>query len=77
MAGVQESVLALQERLANEQKLVHLIDRIHSAKSLDSIYGLDREAIKAMRRWEFRPGTKEGRPVAAQVSVEMTFNLKE
>jgi len=38
MAGVQESVLALQERLANEQKLVHLIDRIHSAKSLDSIF---------------------------------------
>jgi type II secretory ATPase GspE/PulE/Tfp pilus assembly ATPase PilB-like protein/GAF domain-containing protein len=34
----QESVLVLQERLANEQKLVHLIDRIHSAKSLDSIF---------------------------------------
>jgi type II secretory ATPase GspE/PulE/Tfp pilus assembly ATPase PilB-like protein len=31
-------VLVLQERLANEQKLVHLIDRIHSAKSLDSIF---------------------------------------
>jgi type II secretory ATPase GspE/PulE/Tfp pilus assembly ATPase PilB-like protein len=36
--AVQESVLALQERLANEQRLVHLIDRIHSAKSLDSIF---------------------------------------
>ncbi len=36
--AVQESVLVLQERLANEQKLVHLIDRIHSAKSLDSIF---------------------------------------
>ncbi|MGH7355142.1 MAG: ATPase, T2SS/T4P/T4SS family [Candidatus Rokuibacteriota bacterium] len=36
--AVQESVLALQERLANEQKLVHVIDRIHSAKSLDSIF---------------------------------------
>jgi len=35
---VQESVRALQERLANEQRLVHLIDRIHSAKSLDSIF---------------------------------------
>jgi type II secretory ATPase GspE/PulE/Tfp pilus assembly ATPase PilB-like protein len=31
-------VLALQERLANEQRLVHLIDRIHSAKTLDSIF---------------------------------------
>jgi type II secretory ATPase GspE/PulE/Tfp pilus assembly ATPase PilB-like protein len=36
--AVQESVLALQERLANEQRLVNLIDRIHSAKSLDSIF---------------------------------------
>jgi len=36
--AAQESVLVLQERLANEQKLVHLIDRIHAAKSLDSIF---------------------------------------
>ena len=36
--AVQDSVLVLQERLANEQKLVHLIDRIHSAKTLDSIF---------------------------------------
>jgi type II secretory ATPase GspE/PulE/Tfp pilus assembly ATPase PilB-like protein len=36
--AVQESVLALQERLANEQRLVHVIDRIHSAKTLDSIF---------------------------------------
>ena len=36
--AVQDSVLALQERLANEQRLVHLIDRIHSAKTLDSIF---------------------------------------
>jgi len=36
--AVQESVLALQERLANEQRLVHVIDRIHSAKTLDAIF---------------------------------------
>jgi type II secretory ATPase GspE/PulE/Tfp pilus assembly ATPase PilB-like protein len=36
--AVQESVLALQERLASEQRLVALIDRIHSAKSLDTIF---------------------------------------
>jgi type II secretory ATPase GspE/PulE/Tfp pilus assembly ATPase PilB-like protein/GAF domain-containing protein len=34
----QESVLALQERLASEQRLVQLIDRIHAAKSLDTIF---------------------------------------
>jgi type II secretory ATPase GspE/PulE/Tfp pilus assembly ATPase PilB-like protein len=36
--AAQESVSALQERLASEQKLVALIDRIHSAKSLDAIF---------------------------------------
>jgi type II secretory ATPase GspE/PulE/Tfp pilus assembly ATPase PilB-like protein/GAF domain-containing protein len=33
-----ESVSVLQERLASEQKLVALIDKIHSAKSLDGIF---------------------------------------
>ena len=36
--AAHESVAALQERLASEQKLVALIDRIHSAKSLDAIF---------------------------------------
>src|SRR5205823_11570836 len=34
----QQSVQILQERLAYEQKLVQLVDRIHSAKSIDSIF---------------------------------------
>ncbi len=33
-----ESVLILQERLAYEQRLIQLVDRIHAAKSLDSIF---------------------------------------
>jgi type II secretory ATPase GspE/PulE/Tfp pilus assembly ATPase PilB-like protein len=36
--AVQESVPALQERLANEQRLVNVIDRVHAARSLDSIF---------------------------------------
>lgn len=33
-----DSVQALQEKLAYEQKLVQLVDRIHAVKSLDSIF---------------------------------------
>ena len=37
---------------------------------------LDAEAIKAMKQWQFQPGTKEGKAVDVAVEVEMTFNLK-
>lgn len=45
------------------------------SKSLDE--ELDQEAVKAMKQWEFKPGTREGKPVAVQVEVEMTFTLKK
>lgn len=43
-------------------------------KSLDA--ELDEEAVKAMKMWEFKPGTKDGKAVDVLVDVEMTFNLK-
>lgn len=45
-------------------------------QSLDSVYGLDEEAVKAMKQWVFDPGKKDGKPVPVLVDVEMTFNLK-
>ena len=43
-------------------------------RSLDP--DLDAEAIRATKQWRFRPGTKDGEPVAVQVSIELTFRLK-
>jgi TonB family protein len=37
--------------------------------------GLDEKAIEAVRKWTFRPGTKNGRPVAVQAQVEVSFRL--
>ncbi len=45
-------------------------------ESLDKVYGLDDEAVKCMRQWRFEPGTKDGKPVAVRVEVEMSFTLK-
>jgi len=45
-------------------------------KSLDQKYGLDDQAVTAMKKWQFKPGTKDGKPVAVRVTVEMTFKLK-
>ena len=45
-------------------------------QSLDTVYGLDDEAVKAVRQWLFEPGKKDGKPVPVRVTVEVTFNLK-
>ena len=37
---------------------------------------LDAEALKAVRRWRFEPGTSAGKPVDVQVTIEMSFTLK-
>ncbi|HEU4935053.1 MAG TPA: energy transducer TonB [Vicinamibacterales bacterium] len=45
-------------------------------RSLDDKYGLDEEAVKAMKQWQFKPGTKDDKPVTVVVSVTMSFTLK-
>jgi TonB family protein len=49
---------------------------IQVIRSLDSVFGLDQEAIKAARQWHFVPGTRNGVPVNVRVGLEMTFELK-
>src|SRR5262245_15762597 len=45
-------------------------------RSLDSIFGLDQEAIKAAKQFRFLPGTRFGEPVAVLVSFEIEFTLR-
>ncbi len=45
------------------------------ARSLDTKYGLDAEAIKAAKQWTFSPGMKDGKPVAVKVTIELAFTL--
>jgi protein TonB len=52
------------------------VDEVTVARSLDATFGLDRQAIAAAKLWRFKPGTKEGKPVAVRVQLEMTFTLK-
>jgi len=52
------------------------IDHIVVRRSLDSKWGLDREAVAAAQKWKFAPGTRDGEPVPVLVSIELTFTLK-
>jgi protein TonB len=46
------------------------------SRSLDSTFGLDQEALKAARQWQFMPGTLGGERVNIPVVIEMTFTLR-
>ncbi len=44
-------------------------------KSLDAVFGLDKEAVAAAKNWLFRPATCQGVPVDMIVSLEIEFRL--
>jgi periplasmic protein TonB len=49
---------------------------VEVVRSLDSSFGLDQEAVKAAKQWRFRPGMRQGEPVAVLVTIELTFTLR-
>jgi TonB family protein len=45
-------------------------------RSLDRTFGLDGEAIAAVKQWQFVPGARDGTPVPVIITVELSFTLK-
>jgi len=37
--------------------------------------GLDEKAVESLRKWTFKPGTKDGKPVAVRATIEVNFRL--
>ena len=52
------------------------VGQVQVVRSLDPTFGLDQEAVKAVRRWRFRPGTRLGQAVPVLVEIELTFTLR-
>lgn len=52
------------------------IGNVRIIHSLDSASGLDQQAVAAVKRWHFRPGSLDGKPVPVVVQVQMSFTLK-
>jgi TonB family protein len=48
---------------------------IKVVRSLDSVYGLDDEAVATARLWRFEPALKDGRPVPVKIRIMMEFRL--
>jgi TonB family protein len=45
---------------------------VHVVRSLDK--DVDQSAVDAVKQWRFEPATKDGKPVAVRVSVEIRFH---
>ena len=50
------------------------VDAVKVVRRLEP--GLDQKAMDAVGQWEFAPATKDGKPVAVQMNVEVTFELR-
>jgi periplasmic protein TonB len=52
------------------------IGDVRVTRSLDPIFGLDQEAIKAAKQWRFTPGMRLGEAVPVIITIELTFTLR-
>jgi TonB family protein len=52
------------------------VGEVRVVKSLDPVFGLDQEALKAAKQWRFVPGRRQGQPVPVLVLIELTFTLR-
>jgi protein TonB len=52
------------------------VGRVRIVRSLDTTFGLDEEAVAAVKRWRFMPGTLAGRAVPVLVNIELAFTLR-
>jgi protein TonB len=51
------------------------VDRVTVRQSLDRLYGLDDNCVRALKQWKFKPGMKDGKAVAVHIDVTMTFTM--
>ncbi|HKE86266.1 MAG TPA: TonB family protein [Vicinamibacterales bacterium] len=49
---------------------------IRVTRSLDTVFGLDQQAIASAREWQFIPGRRLGQPVPVRVTLEITFTIR-
>jgi TonB family protein len=78
----QEPEYSEEARVAKDQGSVLLsvvIGPDGQAANLDLLrsigFGLDEKAAEAVTQWKFKPGTRDGQPVAVQATIEVNFRL--
>jgi TonB family protein len=74
---------AMRERISGVVEVAAIVEEdgtvgeVRVIRSLDKEFGLDAQAVNAVKRWEFRPGQKDGEPVRVMVKIELSFTLRD
>jgi TonB family protein len=59
------------------EAIVHKDGTIQIIRTVRSLgFGLDENAMKALRQWRFSPGKRNGVPVDVSLNIEVNFNLR-
>jgi TonB family protein len=77
----QYSDEARAARLAGKSVISLVIDENGASRNIRTMrflgLGLDEKAVEAIGRWKFKPGMREGMPVAVAATVEVNFHLDD
>ena len=72
---------AKKKKIEGVVKLMIVVDKkgdVVDAKVVKSLgYGLDENAIIAVKEWKYKPAEKDGVPVAVKMEVTVDFYLRE
>jgi TonB family protein len=49
---------------------------VRIVRAFTPTFGLDGEAVRAVKQWRFRPASQRGRAVTTFVTIELTFSLR-
>jgi TonB family protein len=71
-AGIQGGVML--EAVVREDGTV---GEVRVKTSLDKQFGLDEEAVKAVKDWRFEAGRKDGVAVPVMVEIELKFSVRK
>jgi TonB family protein len=55
--------------------LLNALGQVAHAEIRQSIPGLDHAALAAVRRWQFRPAMRQGRPVSCVIHMPVAFRI--
>jgi periplasmic protein TonB len=71
-----DALLAGAEGLLKLECVVNVDGTVGEIRVVQPLFpSLDEEAVKKVKQWWFRPGTKDGQPVAVLVEIEHAFTM--